>query len=158
MRRAVILAVLFGAVQLIVPLGRAGQGAQALLAFGFLILAAYTVGEMAAQARLPAIVGYLAAGIVFGPYALGTVPLAAAQRLAPINSLAIALIAFIAGAELQWEHVRRYGLGLLKILASELTVSFIAIAALMLALREWVPFLAGAAVGPAVAYTLLFTA
>ena len=157
MRRAVILALLFGAVQLIVPLGRAGMGSQALLAFGFLILAAYTVGEMAAAARLPAIVGYLAAGIAFGPFALGTVPAAAVERLAPVNTLAIALIAFIAGAELRWEHIRRYGTGLLKILAAEMTLAFVAVAGLVILLRDRVPFLAGAEWGPTVAFTLLFT-
>jgi len=105
-RRLIILALLLGSMQLIFPLGAQGQGSQALLSFGFLILAAYTVGELAKAVRLPRIVGYLAAGVAFGPYGLGTVTAAGVERLAPVSQLAIALIAFLAGAELRWGEVR----------------------------------------------------
>ena len=40
MRRFVILALLFGAMQLVLPLGAGGHGSQWLLTFGVLILAA----------------------------------------------------------------------------------------------------------------------
>src|SRR5699024_9889795 len=126
MRRLVILLLLFGGMQLIIPLGDPGQGSRVLLAFGFVILAAYTVGELATAIRLPKIVGYLAAGVVFGPYVLGPITMEAAARLDPINQLAVALIAFLAGAELRWSDVRDHGVALLKLMGTELTVSFLA--------------------------------
>ena len=109
MRRAVILLIVFGLVELVRPLGSAGYGSQALLTFGFLILAAYTVGEIAKALRGPAIVGYMVAGVVFGPLVLGAVSEPALERLAPVSSLAVALIAFLAGAELRWEIARHPG-------------------------------------------------
>src|SRR5690349_19794356 len=103
MRRAIILALLFAGMRLILPLGVEGRGSQALLTFGFLILAAYTTGELAVSLKLPRIVGYLLAGAIFGPSVLNTVTVDAVERLAPVSSLAIALIAFLAGAELRWQ-------------------------------------------------------
>lgn len=100
MRRLVILALLVGVMQLTYLAGSEGAGGEALLSFGFLILAAYSVGELAQQFRLPKIVGYLAAGALFGPAVLDVVPSAPLGQLAPVSDLAIALIAFLAGAEL----------------------------------------------------------
>ena len=102
----------------------AGNGSQTLLAFGFLVLSAYAAGELAAGSGLPKVVGYILSGILFGPSALGTVSDAAVSELAPVSSLAIALIAFLAGAELRWEEVRPRIGGLLRILFSELSVVF----------------------------------
>jgi hypothetical protein len=64
MRRIVTSALLFGGVRLFLPLGSQGQGSQALLSFGFLILAAHTVGEMAGAAHLPKVAGYLAVALI----------------------------------------------------------------------------------------------
>lgn len=158
MRRALILALLVVGVRLLLPLGTAGRGAQALLTFGFLILAAYTVGELADAARLPRVVGYLGAGVLFGPSALDVVPADAVARLAPVSGLAIALIAFLAGAELRWEEVRARGGAISRILASELTLAFAAIAGTLVLLRDHVPFLAGAPWVTVAGFAILFAA
>src|SRR5688500_20228819 len=101
MRRLVILGLLFGAMQLVVPLGEARHGSRWLLSIGFLILAAYSVGELASMLRLPKIIGYLAAGVVFGPSVFNTVTIDAVHELTPVSSLAIAIVAYLAGAELR---------------------------------------------------------
>jgi Kef-type K+ transport system membrane component KefB len=141
MRRAVILVVVFGLVELLRPLGSAGYGSQALLTFGFLILAAYTVGEIAKAMRGPAIVGYMVAGVVFGPEALGTVSQEALSRLAPVSALAVALIAFLAGSELRWEELRDHGIALLKVMTAELVLGFVALSAALYAGHGYVPFM-----------------
>ena len=56
MRRLVILALLFGGIQLVLFAGPAEGSGEALLAFGFLILAAYSMGELAKQFNQPKIV------------------------------------------------------------------------------------------------------
>ncbi len=43
MRRLVILGLLYGGLQLVLPLGTPNAPSQSLLTFGFLILSAYTV-------------------------------------------------------------------------------------------------------------------
>ena len=61
MRRVIILALLLGGMRLVLPLGTGSSSAHSLLTFGFLILAAYTSGEVAVSFRMPRIVGYLVA-------------------------------------------------------------------------------------------------
>ena len=156
MRRAIILALLFGGMRLILPLGVEGRAPQALLTFGFLILAAYTTGELTVSLRLPRIVGYLLAGAIFGPSVLDVVTADAVHRLAPVSSLAIALIAFLAGAELRWQEVRDRGRTIVRILVSELGVTFVCVLALLLLLRDYVPFLRDAPTPTTIGFGVLF--
>lgn len=141
MRRIIVLLLLLLAMRVILPLGQTAS-AQSLLTFGFLILGAYTVGELFAQLRLPKIVGYLLAGLLFGPSALAIVSEGTIEALSPVSDLAVALIAFLAGAELRWKEVRENGTKILKILGAELPMTFVGVMGLLLALRQFVPFLA----------------
>lgn len=158
MRRLIILVLLFGGMQLILPLGMRGYGGQWLLIFGFLIIAAETVGRLVRTIGLPQIVGYLVAGLVFGPSVLGTVNEEAIGQLSPVSSLAIALIAFLAGAELRWSELREHGLLILKVLATEMSLTLVAVTALLVGVREYVPFLQGADFPAVVVLSLMFAA
>jgi Kef-type K+ transport system membrane component KefB len=156
MRRTIILLIVFGFVELVRPLGSSGYGSQALLAFGFLILAAYTVGEIAHAIHAPAIVGYMAAGVIFGPAGLQSVSNEALARLEPVSGLAIALIAFLAGSELRWEQVREEWVGLLKIMGTELALSAIGLGIVLYLASGYIPFLQNSPTSEVVAVTLLF--
>lgn len=156
MRRAFMLLLLLGGMQLVLPLGARSHGSETLLTFGFLVLAAYTAGELATSVRLPKIVGYLAAGLLFGPSGLGTITRASTVGLAPVSSLAIALIAFLAGAELRWSEVKSRGVIIAKILGSELALSFIALTVTLFVLQDYVPFLRGLPTREAIAFSVLF--
>lgn len=156
MRRVIILALLLVGMQLMLPLGARGYGGQWLLTFGFLILAADTVGRLASAVRLPKIVGYMMAGFLFGPALIGMVTEEATRQLEPVSSLAIALIAFLAGAELRWSELRDRGVAILKILASEMLITLVALTLLLLALRQWVPFLRGTEGLHLIALSLMF--
>lgn len=158
MRRLLILALLLGGMALILPLGTAGMGSRTLLTFGFLILAAYTVGEIASSLRLPKIVGYLVAGVVFGPSVLDTVTATGVTNLTLVSQLAIALIAFLAGAELQWSEVRERGVLLLKIMTAELLFAFVALSLFLWAVQDLIPFLQDQPNATVVAFSLLFAA
>jgi len=155
-RRLIILALLLASVQLILPLGARGHGGQWLLSFGFLVVAASTVGRLVAPLGLPAIVGHLATGVIFGPQVIGTLSTDAARQLAPVSSLAIALIAFLAGAELRWSELKERGVLLLKILATEMSLVLVAVTALLLGMREFVPFLADSPTTTVLVMSLLF--
>jgi Kef-type K+ transport system membrane component KefB len=156
MRQLVILVLLFGGTQLILPLGTSGHGSEWLLTFGFLILAADTVGRLAHVVRLPRIVGYLVAGLAFGPALFGVVTKDAIERLTPVSSLAIALIAFLAGAELRWSELREHGTKILKILGVEMMLTLLALTGLLVALARFVPFLRGADPVTVVVLSLMF--
>jgi Kef-type K+ transport system membrane component KefB len=156
MRRLVILALLVGAMKLIEPLGRPDGLPEALLTFGFLILAAYASGELLASFGLPKIVGYLVAGITAGPGALNLVSEAGAGQLAPISGLAIALIAFLAGAELEWSELKARGMTLLRLTVAEIAVTFVLIVAALLAARSFIPFMADVPWPSAIVFAALF--
>ncbi len=157
MRRLVILALLLGGMQLVLVAGPVEARGQALLTFGFLILAAYSVGELANQFGLPKIVGYLTAGAVFGPDALGVVPESAVVQLGSVSNLAIALIAFLAGAELEWGELRRRGIALVKVTGTELGVTFVVVALVLVLMREYLPCLAGTNWTATLTFVALFT-
>lgn len=157
MRRLVVLALLLGGLRLIAPLGEPGEASQWLLTFGFLILAAYSVGELATSLRLPKIVGYLAAGLLFGPRGLDVVTEAASHRLAPVSDLAIALIAFLAGAELRWGEVRERSRVIGRILVSEIGVTFVLLAGVVALAGSRLPFILGTGgAREVVAFSVLF--
>ncbi len=140
MRRVLILALLLGTLPLILPLGMGGHGAEALLAFGLLVLGAYTVGELATAVRLPRIIGYLAAGVALGPSVLGIISGASVARLDAVSRLAVALIAFLAGAELRWSEVRERGITIVKIMSVELAVTFGVLVTALYGFHEMLPF------------------
>lgn len=160
MRRITILALLYIGILLIRPLAPpdAGIGAAALLVFGFLILGANTIGESAAAVSLPKITGYLLTGVAFGPSVLGVVSRGVIQELDPVNQLAIALIAFLAGAELPWGELRARGRMILTILGTELTLAFTGIVGLLVVLRNHVPFLQNGTMAQVLALSALFGA
>lgn len=158
MRRMITLALLLVGMQLILPLGESGQGSQTLLWFGFLILAAYTIGELATTLGLPKIVGYLLAGVLFGPHGVAMITADGVYRLTPISNLAIALIAFLAGAELRWSEVRESGVLLLKIAGVELMLTFTALFGALYAFQDSIPFLREMPGVGVVAFALLFSA
>lgn len=158
MRRAIILVLLLLGMQVLLPLGDRQQSQGSLLTFGFLILAAYTIGEIAAAIRLSHIVGYLLAGIVFGPEVLNVVTGTATMSLQPISRVAIALIAFLAGAELRWPEVRQRGPVILRIMSVELTLAFVALLGLIVLMRDHLPFLAGRPITQVLALSMLFAA
>lgn len=142
MRRALTLVLLYAGMQLIIPLdSRHVAGSATLLTFGFLVLAAYTSGELAALAHLPKITGYLVAGLLFGPGLIGIVTPSAIDELQPVSQLAVALIAFLAGVELRWGELKERGRVILTVLSVELALSFVAVAGVLWVLRAYVPFL-----------------
>lgn len=156
MRRVIVLVLLYLLMQAVLPLGEGTAPALVLMAFGFLILGAYSVGELATTIKLPKIVGYLAAGLTVGPAALNFVSTPVMNQLAPVSELAIALIAFLAGAELQLDEVRKRGVVLLKMMTAELSVAFVGIVTVLAALHRFLPFLDGAPWTEILGFSILF--
>ena len=74
--------------------------------FFILALAASTIGQYATRYHLPLISGFLFAGILIGPYVLGMISHEELERLRFVDEMALAFIAFAAGAELYLGEVR----------------------------------------------------
>lgn len=90
----------------LLPLGDVSAG-QVPVALGFLLLAAFLLGELVVPLKLPRISGYLLAGLIFGPDALGLVNEQSLESLKVIDSLALTFIALSAGGELQIDELKK---------------------------------------------------
>ena len=80
--------------------------ARSTMTFGFLLLAAYLIGDVLSRFKLPKITGYILAGILFGPHLLDFVSADTVRELKLIDDLALTFIAFAAGGELRLEGLR----------------------------------------------------
>jgi Kef-type K+ transport system membrane component KefB len=76
------------------------------LALGFCLIAAALSGELLERFGLPRVTGYLMFGMICGPYVLNIITRPMARELQLINGLAVVLIAFIAGLEMNIERLR----------------------------------------------------
>lgn len=76
------------------------------LALGFSLIAAALTGALLERFGLPRVTGYLLFGMICGPYVLNIITRPMARELQLINGLAVVLIAFIAGLEMNIERLR----------------------------------------------------
>jgi Kef-type K+ transport system membrane component KefB len=111
-------------------------------ALGFLLLAGTLMGEMVEMLGAPHLTGYLLAGLVAGPHVLALVDTLTVKRLAPINTLALALIALAGGAELHLDQVRKAVKSLAIATAIQSLGVAIAVASVFYLARPLIPFAA----------------
>lgn len=108
MRRLIALALTIGVVWFVVS----GAGITppaprfTALALGFSLIAAALTGALVERVRLPRVTGYLLFGMICGPYILNIITRPMARELQLINGLAVVLIAFIAGLEMNFQRLR----------------------------------------------------
>lgn len=124
------------------PEARAGA-----LAVGFALIAAALAGELFERARLPRISGYLVFGLVCGPYMADLISRPMARELQLVNGLAVALIAFVAGLEINFARLLPRLASLVRMSAVTLGTVYAAVFALVAALWPWLPIAPDA--GPA---------
>jgi Kef-type K+ transport system membrane component KefB len=101
-RAAILLALvaaLVAAARSFVPEGVTGDGG-AMLALGFVLLAALQAGHIFHSLRLPHLTGFLICGAIFGPEVMGLLTPEMVGDLALVKRVAVAMIALSAGCEL----------------------------------------------------------
>jgi Kef-type K+ transport system membrane component KefB len=108
MRRLLALAITVAVVWLVVVLAGpyADRTSPTALALGFALIAAALTGELFERIHLPRVSGYLVFGLVCGPYLGNIITRPMARDLQLVNGLAIALIALIAGLELNYSRLK----------------------------------------------------
>ncbi|MFN8061486.1 MAG: cation:proton antiporter [Vicinamibacterales bacterium] len=112
-----------------------GDAASVGLAVGFALIAAALTGQLIERIRLPRVTGYLLFGMVCGPYVANIISRPMARGLQTITSLAVALIAFVAGLELNLTQIRST-LGVL-VRYSLVSVSTVLVGAFLLLTVVW---------------------
>ncbi|MCC6164042.1 MAG: cation:proton antiporter [Acidobacteria bacterium] len=117
----------------------AGAGAGTALAIGFALIAASLTGELFERFRLPRISGYLFFGVACGPYAGAILTPVMARELQVINGLAIALIALIAGLEINFARLRPQLRAMLTMGGVMLVLMWTALSLLFFMTWPWLP-------------------
>ncbi len=140
MLRLAALLLLLGTAYVITSVG-GNDTHSALLAFGFALIAAALAGDLFERIRLPRITGYLLFGMICGPDVLALISTPMARELRLVNGLAIALIAFIAGLELNYRRLRPRLASLLRLGSVLLAVMYLLLFAAAWAAWPWLPFL-----------------
>lgn len=143
LRPGVTLALLFGVTWLsfqgLVP---TLEGGRLSVLVGFVLLASSVSGVLAAEVGLPRITGYIVVGIVAGPSLLGLLPGPAVDDLSLIDDFALALIAMLAGGELQIGSLRPQARSIALATVAVTAIVWVGMAVAVLAVRPFVPFLA----------------
>ena len=144
-RSAAALALVVGAVVLL-RWFEAGEPSRptVALALGFALVAASLLGEVAERVRLPKLTGYLIFGLLCGPYLLNLITATMARELQLVNGLAIALIALIAGLEINLQRLRSRLRAIVTAGGLTLAIMYAGLAALFMAAWPWLPIAPGA--------------
>ncbi len=111
----------------------------AALALGIALFAASLAGDLLERVKLPRITGYLFFGILVGPYAANIITRSMARELGMVNGLAIALIALVAGLEINVRRLRPQLAAILRFGGTLLGVMYAALFAVLWVAWPWLP-------------------
>ncbi len=94
------------------------------LALGVLLFAGYVGGQLAKIIKIPAVAGYVLAGIILGPSILDTIPDSIHDSLQPVKDLGLGMVALLIGAELVWKKIRNLGKSIVVITVVQIITTF----------------------------------
>lgn len=114
-----------------------------LIIGGFLVIAiaANQIAKAFQRIRLPLITGLIFTGILAGPYIIGLIPITAKANLHFINEMALAYIAFAAGAELYLRELRSRISSIKWNTFGQLVVTFVLGTILVYLLSDYIPYM-----------------
>ena len=95
-----------------------------IFTLGILLLTGYFLGKLAQKAKLPAITGYILAGLLLSGSVTGIVREETAQSLTSITEIALGLIALTIGGEYNLSKIRRLGKKIFLIVLFEASFAF----------------------------------
>jgi Kef-type K+ transport system membrane component KefB len=142
MIEALLLLALTGLMQAAKGFGSIEAGGTEL-AFGYLLLAAYFSAKIVNRFGLPRLTGYLAAGVVSGPFVLGLVDVHMTDSLRIVNGAATCVLGLTAGGELDLKRVRPLLGTLRSITVYGILFAMVVLTALMFLLRPFLPMFSG---------------
>lgn len=125
------------------------------LAFGYLLLTAYFAAKVVSRIGLPKLTGYIAAGIVTGPFVLALVTKDMGAQLKVVGDVAVCILGLTAGAELNLREIRPMMRTLRAITLFAVVGGMVALAGVLFLCRPFLPFLDALATGPAIAVCLV---
>ncbi len=93
--------------------------------FGLILIVAYFLGKFGAKFKIPMITGYLLTGILIGPFFLKLITVQNIKSLDLINEIALSIIAFSAGGEIDYHSIKKKIKSILTIVNLQVLSTFI---------------------------------
>ncbi len=112
-----------------------------VLGFIWILFASDYFAKLFKRTRLPLITGFLVTGIVCGPHVLNLIEQEAIKNLGFINDIALAFIAFAAGAELYLKEIRSQAKSIVWNSIGQLIFTFAIGSAAVFLLANYIPFM-----------------
>ncbi|MBT3302483.1 MAG: potassium transporter TrkA [Bacteroidetes bacterium] len=126
-----------------------------VLGFVWVLFASDYFAKFFQKIRLPLITGFLVTGIISGPHVLNLIEEDAINKLGFINDIALAFIAFAAGAELYLKELRSRFKSIVWNTIGQLFVTFFAASTAIYFLAEFIPFMQNMTTGYKIAVAIL---
>ncbi|AKJ63451.1 cation:proton antiporter [Kiritimatiella glycovorans] len=99
-----------------------------VFSMGVLLVIGYFAGKLAERVRLPAITGYIVAGLLLGDAVTGVIHAEMTKTLRTVTEVALGIIAITIGSEFALPKIRRLGPGILTITLVQLFGTFFIVA------------------------------
>jgi Kef-type K+ transport system membrane component KefB len=132
-------------------------GGSVALALGFVLVAAVLTADVVELLHLPRVTGYMLLGLACGPYVGNLITRTMATELGVFNGLAVVLIAFMAGLEINILNLRsRLGI-VLRLGAVTLALMYVVVLSVLYAAWPWLGIDPGATALTRLAITVVLT-
>ncbi len=99
-----------------------------VFSIGILLMTGYFLGKMAEKLHLPAITGYLIAGLVLGESLIGIIHVEMSESLRTVTEVALGIIALTIGCEFSVSKLKRLGKGIVVITFMQMFTTFVLVA------------------------------
>jgi Trk K+ transport system NAD-binding subunit/Kef-type K+ transport system membrane component KefB len=109
-------------------------------AFMIVAVAAAKTAGVLQRLKLPLITGFLIIGLVSGPEVLGLIEKDALSRLAFLDEIALAFIAFAVGTELYLKELRSRLKSIITMTTTQVVITFLLVSVSMYLLLDLIPF------------------
>ena len=113
-----------------------------LLSVGMVILLGILGGKLAHRFHVPRVTGYMLTGLLFGPSMLGFISSGTLRDIHMLNEIALGLILFAIGGEIEIRHLRAMGRRVILIGLAESAGAFILVFAAAALITRDVPLAA----------------
>ncbi|NCC51836.1 MAG: hypothetical protein EOM20_11540 [Spartobacteria bacterium] len=107
---------------------------------GVLLIIGYFVGKLAERVKLPAITGYIVAGLMLGDSVTGIIHTEMTDSLRTVTEVALGIIAITIGSEFSIRKIRRLGKGIIIITLTQLFFTFFAVSGALLLCGKTLPY------------------
>jgi len=109
-----------------------------LLSVGIIILLGLIGGKIFHRYRIPRVTGYMLTGLVFGPSVLGLLTTKTLVDIQMVNDIALGLILFAIGGEIELHHLKAMGRKVIYIALAESLGAFVFVFLISLAItQDW---------------------